>query len=39
MINQTKKSVHPCANRDGNLTRYLKNLSQLFGVIPAPKVC
>ena len=26
-----EKSVHPGANRDGNLTTYLKNLSQLIG--------
>jgi len=28
-----KKSVHPGANRDGNLTRYLKNLSRFFGAL------
>jgi len=31
MINQTKKNVHPGAKRNGNWTRILKNLSQLFG--------
>ena len=31
LINQTKKSVHPGTNINGNLTRILKNLSQLFG--------
>jgi len=31
MINQTKKSVHPSAKRNGNRTIILKNLSQLFG--------
>jgi len=30
MINK-EKCVHPGANKDGNLTMYLKNLSQLFG--------
>jgi len=28
-----EKSVHPSAKRDGNLTIYLKNLSQLFGTL------
>jgi len=28
-----KKSVYPGANRDNNLTIYLKNLSQLFGAL------
>jgi len=28
-----ENSVHPGANRDGNLTTYLKILSQLFGAL------
>jgi len=28
-----EKGVHPGAGRDGNLTTYLKNLSQLLGAL------